>query len=304
MQAQERLIFKLVVSKYLVFRTLWFWKENGLKRQSIPFEQGFAAAVGFSYGGKGYLGTGTENGAFIDQFWEYDPTTNEWISLEPIPNGRRHSSTDFVLGDFAYVGLGRKRGETDFTDEFYKYDILQNSWSQISSFPGTLPDLKDLRVGFSYGNKAYIVMEEEVWEYDSVLDEWNLKTSYPGEGVAGLVAEVVGEYAYIGTGFNAAQDWWRYDIQNNEWFELNSYPTENTWGLGSFVIQDKIYLIGRECWEYDPADGQWTRRTSHPDGRRFATAFSIGDKGYLGAGISFLLPSSPFMKDLWEFDPN
>ena len=272
-------------------------------KSTIPSDRGFGAAVGFTYNGKGILGTGSDNGAFLDEFWEYDPTNDEWRSLSPILNGKRHFCSSFVIGDKAYVGLGRKDGETDATREFFRYSIIEDSWTALNDFPDVLPDFIDYRVAFSFEDKAYLILENKVWEFDPALDDWSIYADYPGMGTSGLIAEVIGGDSYIGLGFTRAIDWWKYDIQNDTWLQLEDFPSTISWNIQSFVINDKIYVVGKECWEYDPQSGQWTQRTSHPDGRRFATTFTLQGKGYLGAGNSITNTSLLFNNDFWEFDP-
>lgn len=53
-----------------------------------------------------------------------------------------------------------------------------------------------------------------------------------------------------------------------------------------------------DLWRYDPAGNSWTPLDSMPAMRRFcAFSFSIGSRGYVGAGFG----SSP-LQDLWEYN--
>lgn len=282
---------------FVVLKGMW------TQKSTIPASRLFGAAVGFTYDGKGILGSGSDNGAFLDEFWEYDHTNDAWHPLSPILNGKRHLCSSFVIGENAYVGLGRKDGETDASREFYRYNIIEDSWAALNDFPDVLPVYKDYRTAFGYEEKAYLILENKVWVYDPVLDDWSIYDDYPGKGTSGLIAEVVGSDVYIGLGFSNALDWWKYDVQNNTWLQLEDFPSTISWNVQSFIINDKIYVVGKECWEYNPQSALWTQKTSHPDGCRFATTFTLQDKGYLGAGISLTNTSQLFNNDFWEFDP-
>ncbi|MDW3193945.1 MAG: kelch repeat-containing protein [Cytophagales bacterium] len=270
------------------------------QKQGIPAEVGFGASVGFAFGGYGYVGAGGDNGRILDDFWKYDPSSDSWTDLPTIPNGARRFSSGFVIGNQVYVVLGVKDNETEITREFYAFGLLTNTWNRFNDFPGTLPDFRDTYPAFMIGNEGYLLLGEEIWHYDPGKDEWILVDTYPGAGTSSHVTEVIDKLAYIGLGFNDAFDWWSYDPETKEWKELAIFPGDLTWGLQSFQLRGKIYVVGKTCWEYDPITNQWIQRNSHPDGRRFATAFSIGEKGYFGTGISES-GMSQFQKDFWDF---
>lgn len=276
---------------------------NWTQKQDLPYEQGFGATVSFSISGKGYLGTGSDNGSSLDLFWGYDPAIDQWVELPSIPNGARRFSSSFVIDGQAYIGLGRKARESDLTPEFYRFDPNTESWTQLNNFPGELPSFTDTYATFTIIDESFLLLRKEVWAYDPAHDEWSQRSTYPGFGTSNHVAHGIDGMAYIGLGFSDAFDWWRYNPQNEEWNDLSTYPGPFTWGVQSFEINGKIYVIGKECWMYDPSTDLWEQKNSHPDGRRFASAFSIGHTGYLGTGISISGSEQPFQKDLWAFDP-
>ena len=55
-----------------------------------------AQAVGFSIGGKGYIGTGaiwSPTWIYYKDFWEYDPVANTWTQKEDVGGTARRSPT-------------------------------------------------------------------------------------------------------------------------------------------------------------------------------------------------------------------
>ena len=62
-------------------------------------------AVGFSIGGKGYIGTGY-NGPYRQDFWEYDPATNTWTQKADFGGTARYGAVGFSIGSKGYIGTG------------------------------------------------------------------------------------------------------------------------------------------------------------------------------------------------------
>lgn len=273
------------------------------QKQDIPSEVGFGAAVGFALGEKGYVGSGGDNGRILDNFWEYNPRNDLWSALPAIPGGPRRFSSSFMIADKPYLGLGVKDNETTITSEFYSYDASSEIWTQLNNFPGDLPIFRDTYAAFTANDQGYLILEKEIWVYEVDSDAWLQRGTYPGNGTSHHIVQIIDGTAFIGLGFNDAFDWWSYNAEMDVWNELATYPGEFTWGLQSFQIHGKVYVVGKSCWEYDPETNQWAQSNSHPDGRRFGVAFSVGDKGYLGAGISIMRSPGNFQSDFWEFIP-
>ena len=80
------------------------WTERA-KLTVNGIEKGLAYATGFSIGSKGYLGTGYNLGN-KDDFFEFNPTLNTWITKLPILTGARQSSVGFSIGGKGYIGTG------------------------------------------------------------------------------------------------------------------------------------------------------------------------------------------------------
>src|SRR6266436_6568938 len=64
------------------------------------------AAVGFSIGTKGYLGTGQDSFSLHKDFWEYDAATNSWTQKADFGGGLRESAVSFTIGSKGYIGTG------------------------------------------------------------------------------------------------------------------------------------------------------------------------------------------------------
>lgn len=93
------------------------------------------------------------------------------------------------------------------------------------------------------------------------------------------------------------------------WIERTTIPSAfPRWGTCQFTIGGTGYVIGgrndvsdmNEVWAYDAANDSWQAKAPVPGVRRLASAFSIGDKGYVTCG---LYNTSDKYNDLWEYDP-
>lgn len=132
--------------------------------------------------------------------------------------------------------------------------------------------------GFSIGDKGYIVSDKYapgrvVWEYDPATDVWTQKAWYPGEGEYGQSTGFsIGTKGYLGLGYRYSGAW----------------------------------QFTKDFWEFDPEANTWTRKADFGGaGRRLASGFSIGTKGYIGVGLSGGISPVPITNysDFWEYNP-
>ncbi|MDR0766420.1 MAG: hypothetical protein LBF09_05755 [Odoribacteraceae bacterium] len=155
----------------------------------------------------------------------------------------RTAAVSFVINNVAYVGLGCGASNVEFKN-FYKFE--NGSWSLSTTLP-------DKRVNG-----------------DTV------------QGRHGAVAFVIGNCAYVGTGYVAAY--------NN---------------ISHGIKREKEYL--KDFYKFDVTTGAWTQLPDFPGkGRRDAVAFSIGGYGYVGTGWGYGDGNAAEMpyKDFYRYDPN
>lgn len=70
----------------------------------IPIQPRYGS-VGFSIGDKGYIGTGY-NGSYFNDFYEYDPTLDQWDTLPELDGGKREYAVGFSVENKGFVGTG------------------------------------------------------------------------------------------------------------------------------------------------------------------------------------------------------
>jgi len=73
-------------------------------------------AIGFSIGNKGYAGAGTDETNWFKDFWEYNPTNNQWNQKSDLPYNNLHTmGIGFGILDRGYVYI------PDSSNAFWEY---------------------------------------------------------------------------------------------------------------------------------------------------------------------------------------
>ncbi|WP_246853491.1 Kelch repeat-containing protein [Rufibacter aurantiacus] len=148
-------------------------------------------------------------------------------------------------------------------------------------------------------------------EEDTDLNgDWLRQSEFAGVSRSGAVSFVIGEKAYVGTGYdgkNRLKDFWQYDPSKSAWIRIADFPGDARSAAVSFTANGKGYVgtgyngadYLKDFYEYDPEANTWTRITNFPGSARYgALALTINDKGYLGAGYD-----GNYLKDFWQYDP-
>jgi N-acetylneuraminic acid mutarotase len=288
-------------------------------------------AVGFNIGNKGYIGTGLNYfniaGSDLNDFWQYNITTNVWTQKANFGGGLRERAVGFSIGAKGYIGTGMPglNGQPGNID-FWEYDTTTNVWTRKADFGG---GIRQYAVGFSIGNKGYIgtgagnyptygSFVNDFWEYDPSTDSWTQKSNFGGAPRIWAVGFSIGTKGYIGTGRglnsnNTDQyykDFWEYDPSTDTWTQKADFGgTKRTHAVG-FGIGNKGYLgtgvdttsnLKNDFWEYDPLTNTWTVRANFGGtARAIAVGFCIGSKGYIGTGHVWS-PNNASTNDFWEY---
>ncbi|MCX6275179.1 MAG: T9SS type A sorting domain-containing protein [Bacteroidetes bacterium] len=190
------------------------------QKTDFPFLR--EGGISFSYGTKGYMGTGHDtpgNNITYADLWEYDPVNDTWTQKADFPLGPRVWAVGLTIDNKCYLACGCD-GISVFYHDFWEYDPLTNVWTAKASFPGT--DLYDA-AAFSICGKGFMGTGETnagntnaFWQYDPVLDQWLQKTSLPGLPREETGFFSIGSKGYIGLGAGGGGifDFWEYTPDN------------------------------------------------------------------------------------------
>jgi hypothetical protein len=176
-------------------------------------------ATTFVIGDKGYLlGGYSLDDHTVNQHWEYNFLTNQWTNKGNSPLGARSSSSAFVVGNRAYIGLG---------------------------------------FGFTYINGFRTTVYKKDWiSYTPGSIFYGIMTDFPTEGRAGAKGFVVDGLPYVGFGRGITDnftDLWRYNIASNSWTQQTSWPGTGGSTMGTFAFNNTGYLVKggiNQFWSY------------------------------------------------------
>lgn len=287
-----------------------------------------SGAVGFSIGGKGYIGTGSDGTALKNDFWEYDPATDTWTQKADFAGSTRSGATGFSIGNKGYIGTGATGSyPVIYLNDFWEYDPESNTWTQKADFAGAP---RSGATGFSIGSKGYLGTGQnynndpyffnDFWEYNPSSNTWTQKADFAGGGRWGSVGFSISSKGYVGTGDDgsgAKNDFWEYNPATDLWTQKsnvgNVLPFGRYAGIG-FSIGTKGYIgVGfnnsgaNDFWEYNTITDTWVRKTDFPGNggaSRYATVgFSIDSKGYVGTGQTNT-DNIQLKNDFWEYSPD
>lgn len=229
-------------------------------------------ASGFVIDNFGYVGTGriTASGNTLTQdFYRYDPQSNNWTQMASFPGPSRRGAVGFAIGEYGYIGTGEPQSGGSMYNDFYRYDPSTDSWNQVASMPtpGRVSS-----VGFELNGYGYV-------------------------GTGG--------FSSWGT---AQKDFWRYNPNTNTWSQMADVGTIPRMEASGFSLNGKGYIFNgdsqssgtnyNDMYEFDPSTGQWTQI---PDfigsARRYMAVTTHNGMAYCGLGTN-----GTNFKDFWLFD--
>ena len=190
----------------------------------MPFAAGSSATAligGDVYVAGGIVGGSGRDGTTTDRTARYDPETDTWAELAPMPAGRNHtaSGTD---GQKMYVFGGRGPGSGDRNvttngfDTFQLYDPATDTWQSSETDGSPLPPLPQARGGMGkavyLGGAFYVV---------------------GGETLTGAGATEDGVYRRVDV----------YDPAGNAWRTAKDMPTARH-GIFPVEAGGRIYVAG------------------------------------------------------------
>jgi hypothetical protein len=248
-----------------------FWEydpSNGVWTQKANYQGGnngqVSGAVGFSIGSKGYIGTGWQNANAnkYNDFWEYDPASNNWTQKANLGGAVRRYAFGFSIGTKGYIGGGD--GNSVDPDDMWEYNQNTNIWTLVANGNGATGYYA--AAAFSIGTKAYVGQGNAsiFWEWDQSTQGWTQKASYPGNSTNNGAAFgfAIGSCGFMGTGGSGNQDFWMYLPATNSWMQEADFgggPREYAVGF-SIISTGKGYAgtglnistSFQDFWEYTP----------------------------------------------------
>lgn len=275
------------------------------------------AAVGFSVGTAGFIGTGYDSTSYKRNFSLYSQSADNWTGVTSLGGATgsglsRDAASSFVIGSKAYVGLGQS--SIPYNLDFWEYDAGADVWTQKANFGGTP---RRSAVGFTLNSQGYFCcgqdntgFKNDLWMYDPSSNTWASKAPYPGTARRLAVAFTIGTKAFVGTGDDGTfkNDFFKYDAASNAWYTVAPFAGTPRYGATCFVIgtdgyvgtgYDNTLSNRKDFWKYNSITNTWSAIKDFSGGvRSNAVGFTIGSYGYVGTGYD-TVPT----KDFWMYDP-
>ena len=253
---------------------------------------------------------------------EYELTPiSSWKQLNNFPGTARASASSFVIGEKAYIILGRSGAKTGFLKELWEYNSTLDSWIRKADFPGVA---RVKAIAGVIGDKAYVGLGSvapydgnqfsDFWEYNNTTDSWVQMASFPGIAKNDLFCAVVDSSLYVTEGFASTifnKDTYKYSRKTNTWTRMADCPVRRSSTAG-FSIGSDIYVGSgyytanyKDFYCYHTPTNTWSRKADLPEARILSKGISINGKGYimLGRYWNGSLDGGKLLKDVVEYDP-
>lgn len=295
----KKLFLLLIISSFTLVTFPQTWVQ-----MASAYDYGRRSTFGCSVNGKGYTGLGQiHSGLYVEDFWEYDTTSNKWSKKADYPGAGLYECTSFVINGKIYVGMGYSNSHSCQND-LWQYNPITNTWIQKASFPGIA------RYGarsFVIGDSAYVIggsnggsgqYLSDMFMYNAITDTWEEKASFAGGSRANGAAFSIMGFGYYGAGssdsYTVNNDFWKYNPISNTWSIVPNFPGYPRNAPISFVINnmayvgfgDAISVFFNDFCIFSPQTNSWQHYTapSSVTERSGCFAFSIGNNGYIGGG--------------------
>ena len=182
-----------------------------------------------------------------DTVEKYDPATNTWAAMAPMPTARASLATGVVDGKLYAVG-GEDSGGLRL-DTVEKYDPATNTWAAVAPMPTARANLalgvvggKLYAAGGADDNDNLLATVEE---YDPPSNTW-AAVAPMSTARSFLAAGVVDDMLFALGGFGDVEAFASvemYDPATNVWATVAPMPTARS-NLAAGVIDGKLYALG------------------------------------------------------------
>lgn len=252
---------------------------------------------------------GSNFGLAYSNLRSYNPATDAWAELAPLPpdptfpwgDTGRYQGAAGALGGKFYLAGGWHHFPPLPTNALQAYDPATNSWSTRAS----MPHLSGCGAAASLNGKLYVYSPCNGYSgypnlfdvYDPLTNSWTSLPGPPHEHAAIPAAGAIAGKFYIAGGFDGvsadtgALD--IYDPTTNSWTSGAPLPTPRQ-ELESGVLNGKFYAVGGRSSgtivgtveAYDPLTNTWGTAASMPLPTGSGGSDVIGNTLYTVAGIA------------------
>jgi N-acetylneuraminic acid mutarotase len=233
----------------------------------------------------------------------YDPATDTWRDLAPMPKGANHVGIA-ALGGKIYVGGGfTGRAHMQSTDRFYVYDPATDRWRELAplSSPRGAPAFVALN-GKIHAISGRILNADGAADthevYDPATNTWAkaapLPVSRDHVGIGVIDGKI---HVYVGRRTDAVKSksglHHIYDPATDTWAEAPPMPIAVSSGTFA-TYRGMLFYLGGECTDdnktfaltqaFDPKTNRWIKFADMPVARHAQAAAVANDRIYMIGG--------------------
>lgn len=222
----------------------------------------------------------------------------------------RASCVSFVIGEKAYIGLGRTSTDGQSSNDFWEFESTSNIWTKKNAFPGKarVNAVSEVVggiafVGLGYDPNIGVYQDDEAqlkdfWSYNAESDTWMQRTSFPSDCTNACSSFVVGSDIYVGLGFNGwsfENEIWKYSTHTDSWIQLRNSKIDSRTAAVACSNGSQIFIgTGyntrnlNDWWRYSPDNDRWNKCQSFPDGgRQLAVSVCASNRFFVATGRHF-----------------
>lgn len=254
--------------------------------------------------GKIYVVGGVSNGTPTDTVEVYDPQSDSWRSVAPLPLALWRTSAAALDGKLYTFGGYRATAGFPFnpTERVFAYDPEADAWSEKAPLPAArgattaVALAGKIHVLGGASNRALSVHDV----YDPANDRWESAPPLPTPR-SGLTASALGGRIYVAGGYQlqggvvGQKVLEAYNPTTQTWKRLADMP-DARFGIASATLNGNLYVFGGQPTNaasrslvYDPVQDQWRELADMPTGLTMAgVAAANGALYVIGGGPSNL----------------
>lgn len=235
--------------------------------------------------------------AGLDIVEVFDPATNSWDTIPPLPESLHHTAAANLNGKLFVIG-GYEGNSFNPSGNVYAFDPDSGFWTEKSALP------------FPRGAHAAVVFQDSLYVfggtqsgvatgitlcYNPGTDEWTSRAPMP-TAREHLAAAAIDSLIYVVGGRDFANGPGNYGTleayapASNTWYTLPDMPTIRG-GLAAAVLHGKLHAFGGEIpgvfannEAYNPATNDWEIFADLPTARHGMGAVTVRDTVYVIGG--------------------
>jgi N-acetylneuraminic acid mutarotase len=254
--------------------------------------------------GRVISGTGAAPSGVTADFYQLDPTQQQWTTSAPLVQGKeRQYAAAFVDENTFYLVGGEQNATTPLNDHLM-YDVYYGAWLSLSDHPS--PGLYGA-AAFRIDDKFYLAggkttagaLSSKVWQYDLSTHAWSQKQDLPFPSLFRASACGYNGSGYLIFGMQQGDKYsskfYRYDPASDTWSQLPSLNSVGRAYSSLNMLDGKLCVVGgndsayhfyNDTWFFDTSDSTWTAGPSLPGtARRGGMTCSSGHDLYYVCGL-------------------